>query len=131
MAENKPLPEPEPQLRHESKDVDVWAIGRFGIGLALLGVLPVLYLNAVVALLAVFVTRGDFNLSTAQFASLAFELIVCPALAANLNKRLIDRTRLMPSTLRLIGHDEGLLRRVNANLEYLHVAPTVNRPGIG
>lgn len=101
----------------------------FGIGLTLLATLPVLYLNAMVALLAIFVSRSDFNLSTGQFASLAFELIVCPALAVNLNKRLIDRARLVPSTLRLIGRDERLLQRLNANLDYLHVAPVANRPG--
>jgi hypothetical protein len=39
MAENKPLPEREPELRHENTDVDVWAIGRFGIALALLCIL--------------------------------------------------------------------------------------------
>jgi len=39
MAGNKPLPEREPELRHETRDVDVWAIGRFGMGLALLCIL--------------------------------------------------------------------------------------------
>ena len=37
MANN--LPEREPGLRHETRDVDVWAIARFGIGLALLCIL--------------------------------------------------------------------------------------------
>jgi hypothetical protein len=98
----------------------------FGIVLTLLAALPVLYLNAVVALLAIFMTRGDFNLSNRQFAALAFELIVCPVLVVNLNKRLIDRARLVTSTLHLIDRDQTLLRRLNANLEYLHVPPVAS-----
>jgi hypothetical protein len=39
MAENKPLPQREPQFRHENTDVDTWAVGRFGIALVLLCVL--------------------------------------------------------------------------------------------
>jgi hypothetical protein len=99
-----------------------------GVGPTLLGALPALYLNAVVALLAIFVTRRDFNLSAGPFAALAFELIVCPALVVNLNKRLIDRARVTPSTLHLIGRDEELRRRLNQNLEYLHVAPVAHWP---
>ena len=95
----------------------------FGIGLALLGILPILYLTAVLALMAIFVTRQDFQLTGGQFASLAFELMVCPALVVNLNKRLVDRTRIVPNTLSLVGDDEALRRRIDANLEYLHVAP--------
>lgn len=93
----------------------------FGISLTLVGALPVLYINAILTLLAVFVARKDFDMSPGRFGSLAFELIVCPALVVNLNKRLIDRTRMVPNTAQLIGADDALLRRVNANLDYLHV----------
>ncbi len=94
-----------------------------GIGVALLGILPVLYLTAALALMAIFVTRQDFGLTGGKFASLAFELIVCPALVVNLNKRLVDRTRVVPNAFLLIGDDETLRRQIDANLEYLHVAP--------
>ena len=91
-----------------------------GISLALVGALPILYLNAIVTLLAVFVARRDFDMSPRRLGSLAFELLVCPALVVNLNKRLVDRTRIVPNTAQLIGADEALLRRVEANLDYLH-----------
>src|SRR5271157_3955977 len=39
MAENKPMPDLEPRFRHENTDVDVRAVGRFGIALALLSIL--------------------------------------------------------------------------------------------
>jgi hypothetical protein len=101
----------------------------FGIALTLVGALPVLYLNAVLALLAIFVTRGEFKLPNGRFAALAFELIACPVLVVNLNKRLIDRNAFVPGTLHLTGGDQDLLRRLNANLEFLHVAPVAHHPG--
>jgi hypothetical protein len=89
-----------------------------GISVALVVALPIIYLNAVVALLAVFTSRADFGLSPTRFGSLAFELLVCPVLIMNLNKRLIDRGWIVPNTLSLIRGDDALLRRVNQNLDY-------------
>lgn len=36
---NHPMPDLEPRFRHENTDVDVWAVGRFAIALALLSIL--------------------------------------------------------------------------------------------
>jgi len=69
----------------------------FGISAALLMVLPILYANAIAAVIDVGLTRASFNIPLKGFLFLAFEFIVCPALVANLNKRLLDRS-VVPNT---------------------------------
>ena len=39
MDEGRPMPDLDARFRHENTDVDVWAVGRFGIALAVLSVL--------------------------------------------------------------------------------------------
>src|SRR5207244_10382036 len=56
-----------------------------GIPTALLIVLPALYANAIVALVDIVLARRQLKLSGKALSSLAFELIVCPALVTNLN----------------------------------------------
>jgi hypothetical protein len=92
-----------------------------GISQALLMVLPVLYANAIVAVIDVAATRQSFDMPLRSFLFLAFEFIVCPALVANLNKRLIDRS-VVPNTFQLIGDDQALQARIRSNLEFLDLA---------
>src|SRR5262245_46212523 len=96
----------------------------FGIGGALLMVLPVLYANAIAAVIDVGLTRKSLNIPLSGFLYLAFEFIVCPALVVNLNKRLLDRS-VLPNTLQLVGDDKALLARISSHLEYLD--PTAPR----
>jgi len=96
----------------------------FGIGGALLMVLPILYANAIAAVIDVGLARKSLNMPLSGFLYLAFEFIVCPALVVNLNKRLLDRS-LMPNTLQLVGDDKALLARISSHLEYLD--PTAPR----
>ena len=87
------------------------------ISSALLIVLPVLYANAIVALVDVVVNRRQFKLSGKTLLTLAFEFIVCPVLVTNLNKRLVDRG-VVPNTFQLVGDDRALQHRIKANLEF-------------
>jgi hypothetical protein len=88
-----------------------------GIPTALLIVLPVLYANALVALVDIVAARREFKLSSKALSALAFELIVCPVLVTNLNKRLVDRS-VVPNTFQLVGDDRALQDRIRANLEF-------------
>ena len=88
-----------------------------GIPIALLIVLPALYANAIVALIDVTLARRQLKLSGKALSSLAFELIVCPVLVTNLNKRLLDRD-VVPNTFQLVGDDRALQSRIKANLEF-------------
>ena len=88
-----------------------------GIPTALLIVLPALYANAIVALIDVTLARRQLKLSGKSLSSLAFELIVCPVLVINLNKRLLDRS-VVPNTFQLVGDDHALQSRIKANLEF-------------
>ena len=87
------------------------------ISTALLIVLPALYANALVALVDVAAARRQLNLPGKALSSLAFELVVCPVLVTNLNKRLLDRS-IVPNTLQLVGDDRALQSRIKANLEF-------------
>jgi len=97
------------------------------ISSALLIVLPVLYANAIIALLDVIAARRELKLSRKALLSLAFEFIVCPALVANLNKRLLDRS-IVPNTLQLVGGDQALQHRIKANLEFHELPVPQMRP---
>jgi hypothetical protein len=88
-----------------------------GISIALLVVLPALYANAIVALIDVTLARQQLKLSGKALSSLAFELIVCPVLVTNLNKRLLDRS-VVANTFQLVGDDRALQSRIRANLEF-------------
>lgn len=88
-----------------------------GIPTALLIVLPAIYANAIVALIDVTLARRQLKLSGKVLSSLAFELIVCPVLVTNLNKRLLDRS-VVPNTFQLVGDDHALQSRIKANLEF-------------
>jgi len=88
-----------------------------GVPTALLIVLPALYANAIVALIDVVAARRQFKLAGKALWSLAFELIVCPVLVTNLNKRLLDRS-VVPNTFQLVGDDRALQSRIKANLEF-------------
>jgi len=88
-----------------------------GVPTALLIVLPALYANAIVALIDVIAARRQFKLSGKALWSFAFELIVCPVLVTNLNKRLLDRS-VVPNTFQLVGDDRALQSRIKANLEF-------------
>ena len=88
-----------------------------GIPIALLIVLPALYANAIVALIDIVLARRQLKLSGKALSSLAFELIVCPVLVTNLNKRLLDRA-VVPNTFQLVGDDHALQSRIKANLEF-------------
>jgi hypothetical protein len=86
-----------------------------GIARALLTVLPILYVNALAALIDLAASRKALNLPARRLWFVAFEFLICPALVVNLNKRLVDRT-VVPSTLELIGDDAALEARLRANL---------------
>lgn len=88
------------------------------IGHALLAVLPLVYLNALFALVAFAVARNTWKISPQSLAFIAFEFIVCPFLVVNLNKRLAYRAAAVPNTFQLIGGDDGARSRILANLEY-------------
>jgi hypothetical protein len=91
---------------------------RFDIGSAILAVLPLIYLNAVVAVIAVAISRKAWRLSAQNIFYIAFELLVCPVLVVNLNKRLAYRAVAIPNTFQLIGSDGHARERILANLEY-------------
>lgn len=87
-----------------------------GISNAILLGLLGLYVNAIAALMVVAVNRKLFGVGKDLVARLALELILCPALAATMNKRFAKREPL-PNTWQLTDDVEGLRPRIQANLE--------------
>jgi len=90
---------------------------QWDIGSALVIILPLIYANAAIAVTAIAVSRQAWRLSTASVFYTAFELLVCPVLAVNLNKRLAYRSVAVLNTFQLVG-DEAARSRIRANLEY-------------
>jgi hypothetical protein len=88
-----------------------------GIGLALLTVLPLLYVNALAALAFAVLHRAALGLSPKALGMLALELLLCPVLVANLPKHVIDRTRVVPNTRALAGDDAALEAAITETLE--------------
>ncbi len=88
------------------------------IGNAILAVLPLIYANAAIAVIAVVAARKVWRLSGSNVFYIAFELLVCPVLVMNLNKRLAYRAVATPNTFQLIGGDSHVRERILANLEY-------------
>ena len=99
-----------------------------GIGHAMLFVLPVVYANAAAALTAIAIDRRALHMPLKKFLYVAFEFIVCPALVANLNKRLIDRGAIVPNTFQLVGDDETARARIKSNLAYHDLTTPAESP---
>lgn len=98
------------------------ATARLDIGNAILTVLPLIYANAAIAVVAITASRKAWRISGQNTFYIAFELLVCPVLAINLNKRLAYRAAAVPNTFQLIGDDERARECIRANLEYQDVA---------
>jgi hypothetical protein len=98
----------------------------WGVNLALVYVLPILYVNSIAALVYISRRRADLRLATPDLWRLAFELLACPALTINIVKRLTMRRNLVLNTWELAGKDADLRARINANLE-LFDAPVAAR----
>jgi len=88
------------------------------IGNAILAVLPLIYANAAIAMITVAASRKAWRLSAQNIFYIGFELLVCPVLVVNLNKRLAYRAVAIPNTFQLIGDDSHARERIRANLEY-------------
>jgi hypothetical protein len=93
----------------------------YDIGNALLMVLPLIYANAVVAIVVIALAQKAWRLSRQNVFYIAFELLVCPVLAVNLNKRLAYRAVAIPNTFQLVGSDDDAHNRILANLEYQNI----------
>jgi hypothetical protein len=88
----------------------------FGIGLALLCTAPVLYLNALCAAIFLVANRKSLAGALRSVPLVCFELAVCPILAVNLYKHVIDRDRIFDAR-EMIEADEQLEQRLQTNLE--------------
>jgi hypothetical protein len=88
------------------------------IGHALLAVLPFIYLNALVAVTVIAAARKAWRIAPKNVFYIAFELLVCPVLVVNLNKRLAYRAAAVPNTYQLIGADGHARTRILQNLEF-------------
>jgi len=89
----------------------------YGNPIALTALLPVLYLNAIFALIFVYSKRHAFKIPPRYFVRLCFEFILCPALVTNLNKRITIRPILFVNASPLIHLDTTLQSRVQNNLD--------------
>jgi hypothetical protein len=96
---------------------------QLGLALALLCVVPVLYLNALSAIILIVVNRRQLEGLAKSIPVTCFVLAVYPILAVNLYKHIIDRHRVVVDVRQLIEADAALRQRLRTNLE------NFDRPG--
>jgi hypothetical protein len=89
----------------------------FGLSLALLCVVPALYLNALSAIILIVANRAHFDGIARSIPMTCFVLAIYPILAVNLYKHIIDRTRVVVDVRKIIEVDEDLRQRLRTNLE--------------
>jgi hypothetical protein len=89
----------------------------WGVSLAIVCVLPILYANSIAALAYIFRRKADLSVGPPDLWRLAFELLACPALTINVVKRLTMRRNLVLNTWELVGKNPVLRDRIKANLE--------------